>query len=279
MQLLDSPRLLADIGSLYARFALEIERGVFSHTAALRCADHNSLQDVVQAYLDAVRPLKVVHAALAVANPVDGDLVRMTNYPWQFSIDATRQALGLETLVVVNDFTALAMALPRLSADANSPWWDKRGTDARETRTAIVSEAWRNTISHLQSLYGADMASWTWGRAHTLTHKHPLGQQAPLDKIFNVGPFAAPGGHETPNNLSHVIGPAPWPVTYGPSTRRVVDLAQPQQAQGINPVGQSGVWPDAHYADQAAVYMAGKTAPQWLDASGHTRSTLVLNPR
>jgi len=117
MQLLDSPRLLADIGSLYARFTLEVERGVFSHTAALRCADHNSLQDVVQAYLDAVRPLKVVHAALAMANPVDGDLVRMTNYPWQFSIEATRQALGLETLVVVNDFTALAMALPRLSTD------------------------------------------------------------------------------------------------------------------------------------------------------------------
>ena len=174
---------------------------------------------------------------------------------------------------------AVDHALPRLSADANSPWWDKRGTDARETRTAIVSEAWRNTISHLQSQYGADMASWTWGRAHTLTHKHPLGQQAPLDKIFNVGPFAAPGGHETPNNLSHVIGPAPWPVTYGPSTRRVVDLAQPQQAQGINPVGQSGVWPDAHYADQAPVYMAGKTAPQWLDVAGHIRSTLVLNPR
>jgi glucokinase len=117
MQLLDSPRLLADIGSLYARFALETERGVFSHTAALRCADHNSLQDVVQAYLDAVRPLKVVHAALAMANPVDGDLVKMTNYPWQFSIETTRQALGLETLVVVNDFTALAMALPRLSAN------------------------------------------------------------------------------------------------------------------------------------------------------------------
>ncbi|MFM8755859.1 MAG: glucokinase [Limnohabitans sp.] len=114
MPTLDSPRLIADIGSLYARFALEVERGVLSNPASLRCADHNSLQEVVQAYMDAVRPHKVVHAALAVANPVDGDLVRMTNYPWQFSIEATRQALGLETLVVVNDFTALAMALPRL---------------------------------------------------------------------------------------------------------------------------------------------------------------------
>ena len=37
---------------------------------------------------------------------------------WQFSIEQTRQALGLDTLVVVNDFTALAMALPRLDAAA-----------------------------------------------------------------------------------------------------------------------------------------------------------------
>jgi glucokinase len=53
---------------------------------------------------------------VAIANPVDGDQVRMTNYHWQFSIEETRVNLGLETLVVVNDFTALAMALPRLAA-------------------------------------------------------------------------------------------------------------------------------------------------------------------
>ena len=55
-------------------------------------------------------------AAIAIANPVDGDHVRMTNYHWQFSIEAMRQRLGLRTLVVVNDFTALAMALPRLTS-------------------------------------------------------------------------------------------------------------------------------------------------------------------
>jgi len=51
---------------------------------------------------------------VAIANPVEGDLVRMTNYHWQFSIEQMRQRLQLETLVVVNDCTALAMALPRL---------------------------------------------------------------------------------------------------------------------------------------------------------------------
>ena len=112
----ESPRLIADIGGLYARFAIELERGQFTHQASLRCADHPSMEQAVRAYLDSVAPLQVAHAAIAVANPVEGDQVRMTNYHWQFSIEETRQSLGLDTLVVVNDFTALAMALPKISA-------------------------------------------------------------------------------------------------------------------------------------------------------------------
>ncbi|UUZ56450.1 glucokinase [Massilia sp. H-1] len=53
-------------------------------------------------------------AAIAIANPVDGDMVRMTNHSWSFSIAALREELDLATLLVVNDFTALAMALPHL---------------------------------------------------------------------------------------------------------------------------------------------------------------------
>jgi glucokinase len=118
MSALDSPRLIADIGRVYARFAIEEERGQYMHQASLRCADHDSLEHAVRAYLESVQPLKVAHAAMAVATPVEGDQVRMTNYHWQFSIEQTRQALGLDTLVVVNDFTALAMALPRLGPQA-----------------------------------------------------------------------------------------------------------------------------------------------------------------
>ena len=57
---------------------------------------------------------RVGHAAVAIANPVDGDLVRMTNHHWQFSIEALRREAGFETLLVVNDFYALARALPHL---------------------------------------------------------------------------------------------------------------------------------------------------------------------
>jgi len=114
----DRPRLLADIGGTYARFAIEREAGCWEHAASLRCAEHGDFHAAVRAYLDTLPPgaeFEVAHAGVAIANPVEGDRVRMTNYHWQFSIEEMRQQLGLETLVVVNDFTALAQALPRLA--------------------------------------------------------------------------------------------------------------------------------------------------------------------
>jgi glucokinase len=110
----ESPRLIADIGGTYARFTLETAPGVFERTATLRCADHADFHSAVRAYLGTLPVERIAHAAVAIANPVEGDAVRMTNYHWQFSIEAMREKLGFDTLVVVNDFTALAMALPRL---------------------------------------------------------------------------------------------------------------------------------------------------------------------
>jgi glucokinase len=111
-----SPRLLADIGGTYARFALERAPGQFDNQRSLRCAEHADFHAAVTAYLAGLpspRP-PIEHAAVAIANPVEGDDVRMTNYHWRFSIEQMRSQLGLATLLVVNDFTALAMALPRL---------------------------------------------------------------------------------------------------------------------------------------------------------------------
>ena len=110
----DRPRLLADIGGTYARFAVETSPEQFEHQASLRCADHANFHAAVTAYMANLPAAHIDHAAVAIANPVEGDQVRMTNYHWEFSIEQMRERLGLQTLVVVNDFTALALALPRL---------------------------------------------------------------------------------------------------------------------------------------------------------------------
>lgn len=173
-------------------------------------------------------------------------------------------------------------ALPRLIATPKSPWWDNRHTLAQESRADTVLVAWRNSITQLKATLGDDPAHWQWGRAHTLTHEHPLGKQKPLDWLFNVGPFDAPGSHEVPNNLSAKLGPAPWPVSYGPSTRRLIDFADPTHTLTINPVGQSGVPFDKHYKDQAQSFIEGQYDKPYLeeaDVQLNTRSTLRLMPK
>ena len=116
---LDGPRLLADIGGTNARFALELGPGRVELIDVLACDSYPTLGTALRAYLasPAVAGLgSIRHAALAIANPITGDLVRMTNHHWEFSIEALRVECGFDTLILVNDFTALARALPHLSA-------------------------------------------------------------------------------------------------------------------------------------------------------------------
>ncbi len=200
---------------------------------------------------------------------------------YEIAKGAMADELGEEQFANLLKTRALDHALPRLAADPKSPWWDDVHTKAPESRFETLRLAWISTLRHLETLYGKDLTQWNWGKAHTLTQNHPLGAQKPLDRIFNVGPFAVPGGRETPNNFSNSIGPAPWAVSAGPSTRRVIDFAKPGEAQGINPLGQSGVWWDAHYDDQVARFVAGYYVPQHLladDVKANTRSRLKLVP-
>jgi glucokinase len=111
-------RLLADIGGTNARFALETGPGRFEAIEVLACQDHATLADAMRAYLAlpqaAALHTGIRHAAIAIANPITGDQVRMTNHHWAFSIEALRRECGFDTLVVVNDFSALARSLPHL---------------------------------------------------------------------------------------------------------------------------------------------------------------------
>ncbi|MDH1869919.1 penicillin acylase family protein [Pseudomonas chengduensis] len=216
------------------------------------------------------------HALDSVAATLFNQLI------YQLAREAMADELGEVFFDSLLQTRVLDTALPRLTANADSPWWNRQGSEQRESRAQIVADAWRASLTHLRSVLGNDIEAWNWGRGHTLTHQHPLGQQQPLAWLLNVGPFAAPGGHETPNNFSHKVGPAPWPVVYGPSTRRLVDLADADKALGGIPVGQSGVPFDAHYGDQAASHVAGKYQPQHLsaaDVKANSQGTLKLLPR
>lgn len=109
------PRLVGDIGGTNARFALLRASGAeLENIRVLPCADFPGPAEAIETYLRDAGVRRPRWAALGIANPITGDDVRMTNHHWAFSIEALRCALGLERLVVQNDFTALAMSLEAL---------------------------------------------------------------------------------------------------------------------------------------------------------------------
>ena len=113
-----APRLLADIGGTNARFAWQAAAGApIEDQITLPCADHVSIEAAIRAYFERIDRPRPQSCAIAIANPVHGDRVQMTNHHWSFSISALRQALGFARLELLNDFTALALALPGLGAD------------------------------------------------------------------------------------------------------------------------------------------------------------------
>ena len=105
----------ADIGGTHARFAIAtIEAGRVQSLGAetvLRTADHASLQTAWEAFaLQLGRPLPRA-AGIAVACPVDGEVLKFTNNPWIIRPALIPEKLRLDAHVLVNDFEAVAHAV------------------------------------------------------------------------------------------------------------------------------------------------------------------------
>jgi len=108
--------LIADVGGTNARFALtesRSEQPPLLMQQSLRCAEFASLQHATEHYLAAVG-LRPRRASIAVACPVDSDEIRLTNRAWSFSRRDLQRSLHLQHLTVLNDFGAVAWAIPAL---------------------------------------------------------------------------------------------------------------------------------------------------------------------
>lgn len=108
------PDLVADIGGTNARFALVDSRRQLYAERVLACADFPGLTEAVRFFLQAVGNVRPRRAALAVATPTIGDWIQLTNSHWSFSRKSLERELGVEKLVILNDFSALALSLPLL---------------------------------------------------------------------------------------------------------------------------------------------------------------------
>jgi glucokinase len=137
------PCLVADIGGTNARFGwVAAPSAAVTHVQVLPVHEQASPAAAAHAYLTALqtqvgaayRPPR--RAAFALATAVAGDQIELTNAHWNFSVAATRAALGLDLLLALNDFEALALSLPRLRAGQLRAWPGVAMPDASDAADA-----------------------------------------------------------------------------------------------------------------------------------------------
>lgn len=113
--------LAIDLGGTNIRFGLaEDQLNPLGHITAMACADFPKIDDAIKSYISTLSKdlaENIDAICIAVAGPVFGDWVDVTNNHWRFSKTALQQTFGVKQLMVINDFIAQALA----QTDPNRP--------------------------------------------------------------------------------------------------------------------------------------------------------------
>ncbi|WP_156680154.1 glucokinase [Sphingomonas profundi] len=117
-----SERIVAvDLGGTHARFAIAtIDDGrvlALEHEATLRTAEHASLQTAWQSYAASLGAPPPRAAAIAIAAPVTGEVIKLTNNPWIIRPAQISGTLGVDRHVLVNDFGAVGHAVAQVGPE------------------------------------------------------------------------------------------------------------------------------------------------------------------
>jgi penicillin amidase len=157
------------------------------------------------------------------------------------------------------------------SANGESTLWDDKGTQQVETRDEILLAALRDGLTFLQGKFTTSAPeNWLWGVIHQARLQHFYGQ-AGLS-IYDLGPFAAPGGRFTINVADYALSGNNFEFRGGPSERFVAVL-DPAGIRAVNalPGGENGnpgspgpdvynaIHPDIHYGDLISGWINGET--------------------
>ncbi len=105
-----------DVGGTHARFArATVSNGAIAlgEPVTLNTSDYASLQTAWEEFERVVNGPLPRAASIAIAAPIVGDTIRMTNNSWIFRTDAIDEQLGLDAVTLINDFGAVAHAVAR----------------------------------------------------------------------------------------------------------------------------------------------------------------------
>jgi glucokinase len=110
-----------DVGGTHARFAIGVVAGgrvvSLGEPVTLKTGEHASLQLAWNAFGERIGRALPNAAAIALAGPVKGEVLKLTNNPWMISASLIRHELGVGELIFVNDFGAVAHAVAHLAPE------------------------------------------------------------------------------------------------------------------------------------------------------------------
>jgi glucokinase len=139
--------VVADIGGTNIRLAVCCnETGQTSQLRTFACAEFLTLDAALFQYFSTLSE-PVTSLCLGIACPVEDDLVSMTNLSWKFSQKALKEKLKLEHLFVINDYTAISLAVPFLSD--NDKIKVGQGEPKKQGVTAVFGPGTGLGVSHI----------------------------------------------------------------------------------------------------------------------------------
>jgi penicillin amidase len=200
---------------------------------------------------------------------------------WKHLLFATFDELGEEDQpgggAVWYDIVRRLVPYP---ADA---WWDVAATAEVEGRDTVFRQAFAAAVDELEGIQGKDPAGWGWGDLHTITFRHEAFGEvgiAPIEAIFNRGPYACAGGEGIVNATGWAADES-YQVDSIPSMRMIVDLSNLNNSLMMHTTGQSGHAYHANYIDMADPWRYIEYHPMLWDRTqveGAAEAHLTLRP-
>ncbi|MDL9978087.1 penicillin acylase family protein [Microbacterium sp. ASV49] len=210
---------------------------------------------LIQAYADVKVDDKGTASALALLqnwdarNEADSPAATYANVLWdELAKDLFTER---EHPVSLDGQGRLFLVVDKLLSTPDSPWWKNDRIGVTDQR-AMLEKAATDAYHRLVKLQGDNTSKWNWGTLHALTLTNAtFGKSgiAPIEWLFNRGPFPVSGGASVVDATGWVLGEGFQTVTV-PSMRMIVDLSGWDKSQWNHLTGESGHAFHANYFDQ-----------------------------
>lgn len=167
-----------------------------------------------------------------------------------------------ETPAPLSGHDRLFLVVDRLLDDPGSSWWtnDQIGVSGRDE---MLARSAADAYTRLVDLQGDNSSRWNWGDLHAITLTNgSFGESgiAPVEALFNRGPFPVAGGSSIVDATGWVLGAGFETVTV-PSMRMTVDLSDFDSSRWNHLTGASGHAFHPNYTDQFETWQKGEQTP------------------